>query len=116
MFIFYKVPTTKKDWMIVLITLGVIATSCIGCMGVGLVAAIWGRYNQEQALAPFKDHVQAYLQKPAEPKDEDDQGYIKGKIIPMNVAGKEIDYQFLQALPPHLRAAAPEEVGTIVWV
>jgi hypothetical protein len=41
--------------------------------------------------------------------------YVKGKVIPVSVADREVDWLYYD-LPDDLRPAAPDQVGTVVWL
>ncbi|MGE3805454.1 MAG: hypothetical protein AB7K24_12335, partial [Gemmataceae bacterium] len=95
----------------------------------GLVAAVLGaialaavtgiernkQVAQQQAafVAPFQDRIAEYF--PAKPAQPASGGELKGKLITVNVKGRHFDGLYFQ-LPPQLRAASPDEVGTIVWL
>jgi hypothetical protein len=42
-------------------------------------------------------------------------GYVKGKVIPVDLANQKIDW-FYYDLPDDLKARTPEQVGTVVWL
>lgn len=50
------------------------------------------------------------------PGDDYPDGYIKGKIVPVDIAEKEIDSEVYAALPEYLRAADDTEAGTIILI
>ena len=65
----------------------------------------------ESRLDPFDAHLSEYTTateyQPGDP-------YIRGKLLPMDIRQGTIDFVFYQELPRDLRAASPEEVGTVV--
>lgn len=96
---------------------------CLGCLAIiivfVIVAVIIGVITQQRqasVVAPFKSHLSEYASmsglKPISPTVSP---YIKGKVIVIDIDEKDIDDCFFD-LPSDLRAASPEEVGTVIWL
>jgi hypothetical protein len=62
--------------------------------------------------ALFQGHIQEYLSITREQREQGE--YLRGKVIVVNTGDKEVDCDVFFELPSELRAATPEEVGTIV--
>ena len=89
-------------------------------MGIALVillcfGAYWGvmTFLHSTAAAPFKPHMAEYL---APVKNAGMAGAVKGKMVVVNKATRDVDWDVFFDLPDDLRAAKPEEVGAVVWV
>jgi hypothetical protein len=112
------VTTGTKIFLIILLVIG---------LGVGGFFGI--RYlARESELGPFNDHITEYLSAadpgaanpvvpnpPGAGQPANQGAYIKGKVIPVDVKSKSVDWLFYD-LPPKLQPAAPAEVGTVVWL
>ena len=96
------------SWRIRLVMLTVVAAALTG------LGAYWGVLGviRSNSLAPFKPHLAEYLA-PAGPVAA---GPLRGKMIVVDKATGEVDWDVFFALPNQLRAARPEEVGTVVWL
>ena len=81
---------------------------------VALVAFAVVRYLVlESRLDPFQPHLAEYT---AAAERGTGEVYRRGKIIPVDRRKDTVDYTFYYQLPRELRAANPEEVGTVVWL
>jgi hypothetical protein len=102
------VTTGNKVFLIILLVIG---------LGVG--GFFGARYLlRESELGPFNEHVQEYLSAanpPAGGQPNNQAAYIKGKVIPVNVKSKDVDWLYYD-LPPSLKPKTPAEVGTVVWL
>jgi hypothetical protein len=102
--------TFSKTHLAIIASVVVAVSACI--LGIGLYAVT--RMNQSAQSALFKGQIDAYL---AMPKEQPEQGaYVKGKIVVVDVREKAVDGDVFFALPAALRAAGPDEVGTVVQV
>ena len=91
---------------------------------VALIAIISNAY-QSRILAPFEPHLADYLSLPGEKAGNPalqlsfanpaETPYIRGKVVVVQLWNKKLD-QFYFWLPKELRAAAPDQVGSIVWL
>lgn len=79
-------------------------------IGLGIFG-LWYWYRTSQA-APFQPFVAQYLAAPAGAA----QGRpAQGKMVVVDTAKRDVDWDIFFALPDEVRAARPQEVGTIVW-
>jgi hypothetical protein len=88
----------------------------LGLLVIGLgVGGFFGiRYLARQGeLGPFNDQIGDYTAPAARAKDET--AYVKGKVIPVNLKSKDVDWLYYD-LPDDLRPASPAEVGTVAWL
>jgi len=89
------------------------AALLVGAPIVLLLAFAVGYYlYRESRLAPFKPYLSEYLSFSVAQQGEP---YIRGKVITVDTRSKAPDHLYFD-LPKELRAAQPEEVGTVVWV
>ncbi len=89
------------------------AALLIGAPIVLLLAFAVGYYlYRESLLAPFKPYLSEYLSFSAVQQGEP---YIRGKVITVDTRSKAVDHLYFD-LPKELRAAQPDEVGTVIWV
>ncbi len=96
--------TGNKIFLLILLAAG---------LGVGGFFGI--RYLVRQGeLGPFNDKIGEYMA-PAKPKAPEDNPYVKGKVIPVNLKSKDVDWLYYD-LPDDLRPASPADVGTVVWL
>jgi len=80
-------------------------------------------YDQRDALVPFLPYMDEYREA-GKAVDAEGGPYIRGKVLvlrPDEVEPEDGDQHFMMniayfGLPEELRAATPEEVGTVVWV
>lgn len=93
---------------------------------VGITVAVlyafhfWSERKQaaaRAALQPWAEMARASVQGQPPPKEalDPDGGYVKGRVLPVehkHGAPDQIHFE----LPPPLRSAKPEDVGTIVWL
>jgi hypothetical protein len=77
-----------------------------------LAIAVGYLIYRESVLAPFKPYLNDYLSFSTTQQGEP---YIRGKVITVDTRRQAVDHLYFD-LPPELRAAQPEEVGTVVWV
>ncbi|MBY0230734.1 MAG: DUF4136 domain-containing protein [Gemmataceae bacterium] len=63
----------------------------------------------------FDAHLSDYLREP-EQAENAPRTKIKLKLVPVDVLKKRIDSEVYHALPEDLRAAGPDEVGTVVQI
>jgi hypothetical protein len=61
----------------------------------------------------FQPHMAEYL---AAAKGTADPAEVKGKMVVVDKATRDIDWDVFFGLPDDVRAAAPQEVGTVVWL
>jgi hypothetical protein len=78
-----------------------------------LVGAFFGirHMMRDSELSKFKSIAQGYASVPAEP--DGGQPRVVGKVLPVNMGDRTPDHIYFD-LPDDLRAAKPEEVGTVV--
>jgi hypothetical protein len=65
--------------------------------------------------APFEKHLSEYASIRGLEREQAAEAYIRGKIVAVNRSENQIDDIYFD-LPQELRAAQPEEVGTVVWL
>jgi hypothetical protein len=90
-----------------LIILGVIVAIAL-CVG-AFFGIQW--MMREGELSKFKDLAQSYAQTPGEPDGGEPR--VVGKVLPINLDGRKPDHLYFD-MPEGMRAAKPEEVGTVV--
>jgi hypothetical protein len=94
------------------------------CVPLAVIGVVVGTFFGIRAIirantvAPFKKHIEGYMAggepAPANPNAlKKEIMKPKGKMIPVDVGEKAIDYIYFD-LPGELRPATPEEVGTVV--
>lgn len=95
-------------WRVRLVILAAVVV-VLACLG-----GYWGVLTlvRTNALTPFRPHLAEYLA-PAGPVEA---GPARGKMIVLNKATGDVDWDVYFALPDGLRAGRPEEVGTVVWL
>jgi hypothetical protein len=68
--------------------------------------------NRSAEAARFEGHIRDYL---TIPKEQFQLGeYLRGQVVAIDVGTREVDEDVFFDLPAGLRAATPEEVGTVV--
>jgi hypothetical protein len=98
------VTTGNKILLLILLVIG---------LGVGGFFGI--RYLARQGeLGPFNDQINDYTA-PAARVGKEESPYVKGKVIPVNLKSKDVDWLYYD-LPDNLRPTSPGEVGTVVWL
>src|SRR5262249_1488194 len=98
------VTTGTKIFLLALLVIG---------LGVGGFFGI--RYLARQGeLGPFNDQIADYTA-PATRGAPNKSAYLKGKVVPVNLKSKDVDWLYYD-LPDDLRPASPAEVGTVVWL
>ena len=101
---------TFSKTLIIVLALIVVAATCVLGLGIYAVTSM----NRSAQSARFKGDINAYL---AIAKEQPEQGvYVKGKIVVVDVREKTVDHDVFFSLPADLRAAGPDEVGTVVLV
>ena len=95
-------------WRVRLFILAVVVF-ILACFGVywGLLYLIHGN-----AAAPFKPHMAEYLA----PTKETKTGAVRGQIVVVDRGKQDVDWDVFFDLPNDLRAAKPEDVGTVAWL
>jgi hypothetical protein len=95
-------------WRVRLVNLCVVAVA-LACLG-----GYWGvlALARTRSLEPFKPHMAEYLA-PAGPVAA---GPVRGKVVVLDRATGDFDWDVFFALPDDMRAARPDEVGTVVWL
>ena len=81
-------------------------------IGFGVFGA-WFLYRTTQT-SPFQASMSAYLAAPTG-SSTNVPHVVMGKMIVVDTAKKDVDWDVYFSLPDNLRAAKPQEVGTIVW-
>ena len=88
-----------------------------GILSVGAVVGIYFGWQARQAArqAPFMAHMDEYLAQPTGKLNDAIGGYVRGKVITINVDTKAIDDLYL-SLNSKYQPNSPEDVGTVVWL
>lgn len=98
---------------------GLLLFSCF-IIFVAIFVAFYLKTDSITYLGPFMNHVKEYstisgLKNSVRTSPHRMQAYLKGKIITVNKENNRIDNIYFD-LPEELRAAKPEDVGTIIWL
>jgi hypothetical protein len=101
------VAFVPASWRVRLILLVVVVAGLAVSGGYWAVAAA----ARSAQAAPFKPHLSEYLAAPAGPGP---MRPLHGKIVVVDRKTQDIDWDVFFGLPDPLRAARPEEVGTVV--
>ena len=88
-----------------LLLLGLIGLGCFG---------VWYLFRSAQT-APFQAAMPAYLSQPVGVAPPGALRVVVGKMIVVDTAKKDVDWDVFFSLPDDRRASRPQEVGTIVW-
>jgi hypothetical protein len=99
--------TFSKTRLTIIASIVVVGT-CV--LGLGIYAVL--RVNRSAQSALFTGHIDAYLAMAKEQPEQE--AYVKGKIVVVDVREKTVDNDVFFALPSALRAAGPGDVGTVV--
>jgi hypothetical protein len=77
-------------------------------------AKMAGKRSQERRMAPFLGSLPGYLE-PGPLAPAEGEPYLAGRVVSVDLRNGTMHPYFL-SLPPELRATAPDQVGTVVWV
>ena len=105
--------TVSKMQITIIALIGVVVLA-FGALACGGVFYLIMRQSRSAQSARFKGHIDEYLALAKEQPEQD--AYIKGKIVVVNVREKAVDDDVFFAIPAALRADGPDDVGTVVLV
>jgi len=97
-----------------------------GPFGVYIAIVLVVNTLHSKTLAPFQPYLNEYIYLPGEEAGDPvqqifranptDNPYLHGKVVPVKLGGDgELD-EFYFWLPKTLRAASPDEVGSVIWL
>lgn len=81
-------------------------------LGVGVTKSFLSFVEQENQRAGFDSHIGEYVNTDIGTQTSDSP-YLRGRLVTVDVDRSEVDYWTYPKLPEDLRAATPDQVGTV---